>query len=50
MNTDPRHGQTPAAPGMVEDLFLTDAFLIKGRLASNTTGFGRSSRMPDGRS
>jgi hypothetical protein len=32
MNTDPKRGEIPTA-GMVEDLFLTDAFLIKGRLA-----------------
>ncbi len=34
MDTDPSQKGSSAAPVFVEDLFLTDAFLIKGRLAN----------------
>ncbi len=33
MSTDPQNTDSTAAPVFVEDLFLTDSFLIKGRLA-----------------
>jgi hypothetical protein len=33
MSTDPRNADSNATPVLVEDLFLTDAFLIKGRMA-----------------
>lgn len=36
MNEDPNHDSNIAAPVFVEDLFLTDVFLIKGRLANKT--------------
>lgn len=36
MNQDPRKDSNIASPVFVEDLFLTDVFLIKGRLAHKT--------------
>jgi hypothetical protein len=33
MTTDPQHSRGSALTPIVEDLFLTDAFLIKGRIA-----------------
>ena len=36
MNNDPDHDGDVAAPVFVEDLFLTDVFLIKGRLQNKT--------------
>jgi hypothetical protein len=36
MNEDPNQSSNIASPVFVEDLFLTDVFLIKGRLANKT--------------
>ena len=36
MNQDPRKDSNIASPVYVEDLFLTDVFFIKGRLAHKT--------------
>tara|TARA_R110002072_G_scaffold4174_5_gene29520 strand:+ start:22931 stop:23467 length:537 start_codon:yes stop_codon:yes gene_type:complete len=36
MNEDPNQNSNIASPVFVEDLFLTDVFLIKGRLANKT--------------
>lgn len=36
MNEDPDPSSNVASPAIVEDLFLTDVFLIKGRLANKT--------------